>query len=66
MAAVRDGGFGSLNPCATVVESGSRAVVVECMDLKPCWVGLAGRTDRVGRISFSRILLAGQRREMGL
>ena len=36
MAAVRDGGFGSLNPCATVVESGSRAVVVECIDLKPC------------------------------
>ena len=29
-------GFCSLNPCATVVESGSRAVVVECIDLKLC------------------------------
>ena len=66
MAAVCDGGFYSLNPCATIIESGSRAALVECIDLKPCLVGLAGRIDRVGRMNFSRILLVGQRSDIDL
>jgi len=40
--------------------------VVECIDLKPCWVGLFGRVDRNVRMSFSRTLLAGHSSDMGL
>ena len=41
-------------------------MVVECLALNPCWVLLTGKERvRKGRISFSRILAAGQRREMG-
>ena len=48
------------------VVSGIRAVVVECIGLKPCWVALLGSNARKGRMSLSRTLLAGQRREIGL
>ena len=34
---VRSGGFLGLNPTATSVVNCSRAEVVECSRLKPCW-----------------------------
>ena len=66
MAAVRRGGFWLLKPWATFVVSGRSAVVVEWRDLKPCCVGMSGIVFVMsGRISLSRILLAGQSREIG-
>ena len=43
-----------------------RADVVECPRLKPCWILLSGRCwSSIGRSSFSMILMAGHRTEMG-
>ena len=65
-AAVREAGLRWLKPEATSVESGRRAVEVECMGRKPCWERLGGRAAlRKGRARRSRILEAGHRREMG-
>ena len=56
-----------MNPFATIVDRGSRAVVVECMGLKPCCVLLGVRVaDRWGRIRRSSTLEAGHRSEIGL
>ena len=66
IAAVRSGGFWLLKPRAIVVVSGMSVEVVEWRGSKPCCVGFAGIVFVMcGRISLSRILLAGQRREMG-
>ena len=66
MAAVRSGGFWLLKPWAIVVVNGMRAVVVEWSGLKPCCVGTDGSVFVMsGRISRSRILLAGHSREIG-
>ena len=65
-AAVRDAGLRWLKPIAMEVVRGSRAVVVECFGLKPCWEWLTGKAVvRAGRRSLSRILEAGHKREMG-
>ena len=44
-AAVREAGFLWMNPVATMVDSGKRAVVVECIGRKPCWVLLGARAS---------------------
>ena len=56
--AVRSGGFLWLNPIVTSVVNCSRAEVVECSGLKPCWFGV-GRIYLLmfGRISFQDLLL---------
>ena len=63
---VRSGGFLLLNPIAIYVVNCSRAEVVECSDLKPCWSG-AGRRYLliVGKSRDSRISAARQRSEIG-
>ena len=63
---VRSRGFLSWNPIAMSVVNCSRAEVVECSGLKPCWSG-AGRTYLliVGNSRDSRTLAAGQRSEIG-
>ena len=38
MVAVLVAGLFWLNPVAIALETGSKAVVVECSGLKPCWV----------------------------
>ena len=64
--AERWAGFCWLKPVATVWEIGSKAVVVECRGLKPCWESLEGKAAvREGRRRRSRTLIAGHRREMG-
>ena len=64
-AAMREAGFGWLNPTATDVDRGSRAVVVECMGLKPCCVLLGVRfAVRCGRVKRSSTLDAGHRSDM--
>ena len=40
-------------------------MVVECWARNPCWVSERGRVLSSGRRSLSRILTAGQRRDMG-
>ena len=64
--AVRSGGFLWFNPIAISVVNFSRAEMVECSGLKPCWSG-AGRRYllMVGRIRVSKTFAAGQRSEMG-
>ena len=42
-ATVRRGGLGSLKPEMTWCARGSRAVVVDRVGRKPCWVGASGR-----------------------
>ena len=65
-AVVLAGGLELLKPSAIAVERGSSAEVVECEDLKPCWVEWVGRDClRKGRIRRSRTLAAGDRREIG-
>ena len=65
-AVVLAGGLSSLNPSAIAADSGRSAVVVECLDLKPCWEGWVGREDfRKGRRSRSRTLAVGERSEIG-
>ena len=55
-----------MKPRAMVVANGMSAVVVEWRGLNPCWAGFAGRVLVMkGRVSRLRILLAGQRREIG-
>ena len=66
-AAVLEAGLFWLNPDATSVDRGRRAVVVECMGRKPCWELFGGRAWlRWGRARRSSTLEAGHRREMGL
>ena len=64
-ATVRKGGLGWLKPVAILLTIGRRAVVVERLDLKPCWVSDKGRVLSWGRSSLSSTLAAGQRSEMG-
>ena len=65
-AAVREAGFCWLNPTATVVDRGSKAVVVEWRGLKPCWESLGVRVAvRCGSMSRSSTLEAGHRSDMG-
>jgi hypothetical protein len=43
-----------------------RAVVQDLKGAKPCWVEALGKVvTRKGAISFSKILITGDRREMG-
>ena len=44
-AVVIAGGLSSLNPSAIAADSRRSDVVVECLDLKPCWEGWVGRED---------------------
>jgi len=65
-AVVLAGGARRLNPSAMALVRGRRAEVVECEDLKPCWVGWVRREEeREGRRRRSRTLAAGQMMEMG-
>ena len=59
-------GFLWLNPIAMSVVNCSRAEVVECSGLKPCWSG-AGRIYllMVCKSRDSRTFAAGQRSEIG-
>ena len=60
------GGRALVEPSAMMEAKGRRAEVVEWNGLNPYWVELVGRdSDRYGRITRSRTLAAGQRREMG-
>ena len=59
------GGLGWLKPRATLCVSGRSAVVVEWFGRKPCCVSERGRELSSGRRRRSRILTAGQRRDMG-
>ena len=59
------GGTALVDPSAMVEAKGRKAEVVEWDGLKLCWVEWVGRdSDRYGRITYSRTLAAGQRREM--
>ena len=65
-AAVREAGLFWLKPTAMEVVRGRRAVVVECLALKPCWEGFTGKEEvRAGSRSLSKILEAGHNREIG-
>ena len=65
-ATVVGGGRALVEPSAMMEAKGRRAEVVEWNGLNPYWVELVGRdSDRYGRITRSRTLAAGQRREMG-
>ena len=64
-ATVREGGLGRLKPVTTWWVRGRRAVVVERVGRKPCWVGERGSELSSGSNKRSSTLIAGQRREMG-
>ena len=52
---MRDAGLRWLKPIATAVERGRRAVVVECLALKPCCEEFVGKDEVMkGRRSFSK------------
>ena len=63
---VLSGGLFLLKPSDTALEKSCRADTQECSLLKPCWMSGIGRDSvREGRMSRSRIFMAGQRRETG-
>ena len=66
-ATVLSTGLFLLSPLVTWSENSLRAVTVECFFLKPCWWS-ARLMDSVRgfRMIDSRILAAGERREIGL
>jgi hypothetical protein len=64
--AVRNGGFGALKPIPTLVAIGRREVTVLWNGLYACWVLAKGRDSvRYGRSNFSKILIIGERKEIG-
>ena len=66
MAIVLLGGLHWLKPESTLAEMGSRADVVECLGLKPCWEGSVPSASTMdGRRSRSNIFTAWQSSEMG-
>ena len=63
---VRSGGFLWLNPTATSVVNCSRAEVVECSRLKPCWSCAGMRYLLIdGKNRDSKTFAAGQINEIG-
>ena len=64
-ATVLCGGWGWLNPKATLCERGRRAVVVERFVRKPCCVDDRGRVFSSGVRRRSRTLTVGDKRDMG-
>ena len=62
---LRDGVW--LNPCAIVLLIWCKAVVVECLVLKPCWCSVDGMfVVMSGSITFFRVFAIGDRSEIGL
>ena len=64
---VRCTGFGAFRTSCMCCVSVVRSVVVECLALKPCWVGERRMSGVMRfRISTSRILRGMQKRGIGL